>query len=131
MNLKTLEQEIAIAKERLECLEKQKDYVILNAKNNIDSYKGKYYMSASDTPNHQNVYYYRIIKPEIIINGNHLQFQGQKLTKSDDGISISKTITTGTIVMIITDIKEITKKDYQKELLCIFNTVKTHIDREE
>ena len=131
MNLKTLEQEIAIAKERLECLEKQKDYVILNAKNNIDSYKGKYYMSTSDTPNHQNVYYYRIIKPEIIINGNHLQFQGQKLTKSDDGISISKTITTGTIVMIITDIKEITKKDYQKELLCIFNTVKTHIDREE
>lgn len=131
MNLKTLEQEIAIAKERLECLEKQKDYVILNAKNNIDSYKGKYYMSTSDTPNHQNVYYYRIVQPEKIVNGNHLQFQGQKLTKSDDGISISKTITTGTIVMIITDIKEITKKDYQKELLCVFNTVGTYIDSEE
>ena len=131
MNLKTLEQEIAIAKERLECLEKQKDYVILNAKNNIDSYKGKYYMSVSDTSDHQNEYYYHIIKPEKIINGNHLQFQGQKLTKSDDGISISKTITTGRIVMIITDIKEITKKDYQKELLCIFNTVGTYIDNEE
>jgi hypothetical protein len=131
MILKTLEQEIAIAKERLECLEKQKDYVILNAKNNIDSYKGKYYMSVLDTSDHQNKYYYRIIKPEKIINGNHLQFQGQKLTKSDDGISISKTITTGTIVMIITDIIEITKKDYQKELLCVFNTVGTYIDSEE